>query len=185
MTTGAARLLQVVRVGSRELPALLGEPEAASSPLLCLSQSGPSSFLRPVTIQLPLPPGVTGEGSRVARGGGGAQKGRPGQRPQPLSPPGLSLDRARLHLLHRAAPAAAWDDITAQVALELTHLYARFQVTRFSWSVPPPPQPPPHVPPACRVPLTPAFPGTGSGTPPRPAWGAWHGRPGSGCGCTV
>uniref|UniRef100_A0A4W2H886 P53-induced death domain protein 1 n=1 Tax=Bos indicus x Bos taurus TaxID=30522 RepID=A0A4W2H886_BOBOX len=125
--------MQVVRVGSRELPALLGEPEAASSPLLCLSQSGPSSFLRPVTIQLPLPPGVTGEGSRVARGGGGAQKGRPGQRPQPLSPPGLSLDRARLHLLHRAAPAAAWDDITAQVALELTHLYARFQVTRFSW----------------------------------------------------
>ncbi|XP_070215310.1 p53-induced death domain-containing protein 1 isoform X5 [Bos mutus] len=68
-------------------------------------KSGPSSFLRPVTIQLPLPPGVTG----------------------------LSLDRARLHLLHRAAPAAAWDDITAQVALELTHLYARFQVTRFSW----------------------------------------------------
>ncbi|XP_055271135.1 p53-induced death domain-containing protein 1 isoform X3 [Moschus berezovskii] len=97
--------MQVLHVGSRELPALLGEPEAAASPLLCLSQSGPSSFLRPVTIQLPLPPGVTG----------------------------LSLDRARLHLLHRAAPAAAWDDVTAQVALELTHLYARFQATRFSW----------------------------------------------------
>nr|XP_005895191.1 PREDICTED: p53-induced death domain-containing protein 1 [Bos mutus] len=47
--------MQVGRVGSRELPALLGEPEAASRPLLCLSQSGPSSFLRPVTIQLPLP----------------------------------------------------------------------------------------------------------------------------------
>ncbi|XDA87970.1 hypothetical protein R6Z07F_017643 [Ovis aries] len=97
--------MQVVHVGSRALQALLGEPEAASSPLLCLSQSSPSSFLRPVTVQLPLPPGVTG----------------------------LSLDRARLHLLHRAAPAAAWDDVTAQVALELTHLYARFRVTRFSW----------------------------------------------------
>ncbi|XP_043307783.1 p53-induced death domain-containing protein 1 isoform X4 [Cervus canadensis] len=97
--------MQVVHVGRRELPALLGEPEAAASPLLCLSQSGPSSFLRPVTVQLPLPPGITG----------------------------LSLDRSCLHLLHRAAPAATWDDITTQVALELTHLYARFQVTRFSW----------------------------------------------------
>ncbi|XP_070314026.1 p53-induced death domain-containing protein 1 isoform X2 [Odocoileus virginianus] len=97
--------MQVVHVGRRELPALLGEPEAAASPLLCLSQSGPSSFLRPVTVQLPLPPGVTG----------------------------LSLDRSRLYLLHRAASTATWDDITAQVALELTHLYARFQVTRFSW----------------------------------------------------
>ncbi|XP_022421019.1 p53-induced death domain-containing protein 1 isoform X2 [Delphinapterus leucas] len=97
--------MQVVRVGSRELPALLGEPEAAASPLLYLSQSGPPSFLRPVTVQLPLPPGVTG----------------------------LSLDRSHLHLLYRAPPAATWDDITAQVALELTHLYARFQVTRFSW----------------------------------------------------
>ncbi|XP_028334400.1 p53-induced death domain-containing protein 1 isoform X3 [Physeter macrocephalus] len=52
--------MQVVRVGSRELPALLGEPEAAASPLLYLSQSGPPSFLRPVTVQLPLPPGLTG-----------------------------------------------------------------------------------------------------------------------------
>ncbi|XP_037018999.2 p53-induced death domain-containing protein 1 isoform X2 [Artibeus jamaicensis] len=97
--------MQVVRTVGRELRALLEEPEAAASPLLCLSQSGPSSFLRPVTVQLPLPPGVTG----------------------------LSLDRARLHLLYRAPPAATWDDITAQVALELTHLYARFQVTHFSW----------------------------------------------------
>ncbi|KAB1251410.1 p53-induced death domain-containing protein 1 [Camelus dromedarius] len=96
---------KVVHVGSRGLPALLEEPEAAASPLLCLTQSGPPSFLQPVTVQLPLPPGITG----------------------------LSLDRSRLHLLYRAPPAAAWDDITAQVALELTHLYARFQVTRFSW----------------------------------------------------
>ncbi|XP_059959313.1 p53-induced death domain-containing protein 1 isoform X5 [Mesoplodon densirostris] len=97
--------MQVVHVGSRELPALLGEPEAAASPMLYLSQNGPPSFLRPVTVQLPLPPGVTG----------------------------LSVDRSHLHLLYRALPAATWDDITAQVALELTHLYARFQVTRFSW----------------------------------------------------
>ncbi|XP_045677021.1 p53-induced death domain-containing protein 1 isoform X1 [Phyllostomus hastatus] len=97
--------MQVVRTVGQELQALLEEPGAAASPLLCLSQSGPSSFLRPVTVQLPLPPGVTG----------------------------LSLDRTRLHLLYRAPPAATWDDITAQVALELTHLYARFQVTHFSW----------------------------------------------------
>ncbi|KAM9763958.1 p53-induced death domain-containing protein 1 isoform 4-T4 [Dama dama] len=78
---------------------------ATEEPRHVRMQSGPSSFLRPVTVQLPLPPGITG----------------------------LSLDRSCLHLLHRAAPAATWDDITAQVALELTHLYARFQVTRFSW----------------------------------------------------
>uniref|UniRef100_A0A2K6MWU3 p53-induced death domain-containing protein 1 n=2 Tax=Rhinopithecus TaxID=542827 RepID=A0A2K6MWU3_RHIBE len=97
--------MQVVRMAGRELQALLGEPEAAVSPLLCLSQSGPPSFLQPVTVQLPLPSGVTG----------------------------LSLDRSRLHLLYWAPPAATWDDITAQVVLELTHLYARFQVTHFSW----------------------------------------------------
>ncbi|XP_064143602.1 p53-induced death domain-containing protein 1 isoform X3 [Loxodonta africana] len=96
---------QVVHMASRELRALLGEPEAAVSPLLCLWQSGPPSFLRPVTVQLPLPPGITG----------------------------LTLDRSRLHLLYQAPPVATWDDITAQVALELTHLYARFQVTHFSW----------------------------------------------------
>ncbi|XP_065794146.1 p53-induced death domain-containing protein 1 isoform X4 [Muntiacus reevesi] len=78
---------------------------ATEEPRRVRMQSGPSSFLRPVTVQLPLPPGVTG----------------------------LSLDRSCLHLLHRAAPVATWDDITAQVALELTHLYARFQVTHFSW----------------------------------------------------
>ncbi|KAL2805543.1 p53-induced death domain-containing protein 1 isoform 1 [Daubentonia madagascariensis] len=97
--------MQVVHMASRELRALLGEPEAAVSPLLCLSQSGPPSFLRPVTVQLPLPSGVTG----------------------------LSLDRSCLHLLYWAPPVATWDDITAQVVLELTHLYARFQVTHFSW----------------------------------------------------
>ncbi|XP_033619926.1 p53-induced death domain-containing protein 1 [Fukomys damarensis] len=97
--------MQVVRMAGRELRALLGEPEASVSPLLCLTQHSPAGFLCPVTVQLPLPPGVTG----------------------------FSLDRSRLHLLYRAPPAATWDDITAQVALELTHLYARFQVTHFSW----------------------------------------------------
>ncbi|XP_006877063.1 PREDICTED: p53-induced protein with a death domain [Chrysochloris asiatica] len=97
--------MQVVRMASRELRALLGESETAVSPLLYLWQSSTSGFLQPVTVQLPLPPGVTG----------------------------LSLDRSRLHLLYRAPPSATWDDITTQVALELTHLYARFQVTHFSW----------------------------------------------------
>ncbi|XP_072826697.1 p53-induced death domain-containing protein 1 isoform X4 [Vicugna pacos] len=121
---------KVVHVGSRGRPALLEEPEAAASPLLCLTQSGPPSFLQPVTVQLPLPPGVTG----------------------------LSLDRSRLHLLYRAPPAAAWDDITAQVALELTHLYARFQVTRFSWSVLPLASSVPPHPPVCTAYLTPQLP---------------------------
>nr|XP_031304128.1 p53-induced death domain-containing protein 1 isoform X3 [Camelus dromedarius] len=121
---------KVVHVGSRGLPALLEEPEAAASPLLCLTQSGPPSFLQPVTVQLPLPPGITG----------------------------LSLDRSRLHLLYRAPPAAAWDDITAQVALELTHLYARFQVTRFSWSVLPLASSVPPHPPVCTACLTPQLP---------------------------
>lgn len=53
--------VQVVHVAGGELRALLEESEASVSPLLCLSQSGPPSFLHPVTVQLPLPPGVTGE----------------------------------------------------------------------------------------------------------------------------
>ncbi|XP_004717256.1 p53-induced death domain-containing protein 1 isoform X1 [Echinops telfairi] len=97
--------MQVVHVASLDLEALLGDPEAAMSPLLCLWQDSVPDFLQPITIQLPLPPGVTG----------------------------LSLDRSCLHLLYRAPPSATWDDITMQVALELTHLYARFQVTHFSW----------------------------------------------------
>lgn len=53
--------VQVVHMAGLELRALLEESEASVSPLLCLSQSGPPSFLQPVTVQLPLPPGVTGE----------------------------------------------------------------------------------------------------------------------------
>ncbi|XP_022362360.1 p53-induced death domain-containing protein 1 isoform X3 [Enhydra lutris kenyoni] len=80
-------------------------PGATDEPRRVRMQRGTSSFLQPVTVQLPLPPGVTG----------------------------LSLDRTCLHLLYWAPPAAAWDDITAQVVLEITHLYARFRVTHFSW----------------------------------------------------
>ncbi|XP_027715976.1 p53-induced death domain-containing protein 1 isoform X2 [Vombatus ursinus] len=94
--------MQVVRVSGWALGA---DSEAAVSPLLCLSQDSPQDFLCPVTVQLPLPPGLTG----------------------------LSLDRTHLHLLHGDPQVLAWDDITAHVALELTHLYARFQVTHFSW----------------------------------------------------
>ncbi|XP_076769480.1 p53-induced death domain-containing protein 1 isoform X2 [Arvicanthis niloticus] len=97
--------MQVVHMAGLELRALLEESEASVSPLLCLSQSGPPSFLHPVTVQLPLPPGVTG----------------------------FSLNRSHLHLLHRTPLTTTWDDITTQVALEFTHLYARFQVTHFSW----------------------------------------------------
>lgn len=53
--------VQVVHMAGLELRELLEESEASVSPLLCLSQSGPSSFLQPVTVQLPLPAGVTGD----------------------------------------------------------------------------------------------------------------------------
>uniref|UniRef100_A0A8C3JIY9 P53-induced death domain protein 1 n=1 Tax=Calidris pygmaea TaxID=425635 RepID=A0A8C3JIY9_9CHAR len=76
-----------------------------ASPLLCLFQDSLLDFLRPVRIQLPLPPGVTG----------------------------LNLDRSRLHLLHGDLEGQTWDDITSQVVLEFTHLYAVFEVTHFSW----------------------------------------------------
>lgn len=104
---------QVVRVGSRELPALLREPEAAASPLLCLSQSGPLSFLRPVTVQLPLPPGITGErqctaypdswppgGGAAFRRGGLSLRPPPAPRPEPgpLLPAPAAPGPARTHL---------------------------------------------------------------------------------------
>ncbi len=85
LSVRVACLLQVVHVGSRGLPALLEEPEAAASPLLCLTQSGPPSFLQPVTVQLPLPPGITGERQRHVsldfwpRGGQRCSEGEPCQ----------------------------------------------------------------------------------------------------------
>ncbi|KAM9301756.1 p53-induced death domain-containing protein 1 [Gastrophryne carolinensis] len=97
--------MQVLPVSKRFLQAITGDNESATSPLLCLSQSSADNFLRPVKIQLPLPPGVTGD----------------------------NLDRSRLFLLHGDPGAQTWTDITHQVVLQITHIYARFQVDHFSW----------------------------------------------------
>ncbi|NXJ61851.1 PIDD1 protein, partial [Rostratula benghalensis] len=97
--------LQVLPVSAEEIEEVTADAGCRASPLLCLSQDSLLDFLRPVRIQLPLPPGVTG----------------------------LNLDRSRLHLLHGDLEGQAWDDITSQVVLEFTHLYAVFEVTHFSW----------------------------------------------------
>ncbi|NXG52929.1 PIDD1 protein, partial [Psilopogon haemacephalus] len=97
--------LQVLPVSAEELEDITAEQGCRASPLLCLSQDSLLDFLRPVRIQLPLPPGVTG----------------------------LNLDRSRLHLLHSDLEGQSWDDITSQVVLEFSHLYAVFEVTHFSW----------------------------------------------------
>uniref|UniRef100_A0A663ETP9 P53-induced death domain protein 1 n=1 Tax=Aquila chrysaetos chrysaetos TaxID=223781 RepID=A0A663ETP9_AQUCH len=97
--------LQVLPVSAEEIEEITADAGCRASPLLCLSQDSLVDFLRPVRIQLPLPPGVTG----------------------------LNLDRSRLHLLHGDLEGQTWDDITSQVALEFTHLYAVFEVTHFSW----------------------------------------------------
>ncbi|NXL93723.1 PIDD1 protein, partial [Alectura lathami] len=97
--------LQVLPVSAEEIAELTADAGCRASPLLCLSQDSQVDFLRPVKIQLPLPLGVTG----------------------------LSLDRSRLHLLRGDLQGQAWEDITHQVVLEFTHLYAVFEVTHFSW----------------------------------------------------
>ncbi|KAK0677118.1 PIDD1 protein, partial [Pygoscelis papua] len=97
--------LQVLPVSAEEIEEITSDAGCRVSPLLCLSQDSLVDFLRPVRIQLPLPPGVTG----------------------------LNLDQSRLHLLHGDLEGQTWDDITSQVVLEFTHLYAVFEVTHFSW----------------------------------------------------
>ncbi|NXU53425.1 PIDD1 protein, partial [Turnix velox] len=97
--------LQVLPVSAQEMEEITADEGCRASPLLCLSQDSLLDFLKPVKIQLPLPPGVTG----------------------------LNLDRSRLHLLHGDLEGQTWDDITSQVVLEFTHLYAVFEVTHFSW----------------------------------------------------
>ncbi|NXT47684.1 PIDD1 protein, partial [Pluvianellus socialis] len=97
--------LQVLPVSAEEMEEITADAGCRASPLLCLSQDSLLDFLRPVRIQLPLPPGVTG----------------------------LNLDRSRVHLLHGDLEGQTWDDITSQVVLEFTHLYAMFEVTHFSW----------------------------------------------------
>ncbi|CAN8214824.1 unnamed protein product [Coccothraustes coccothraustes] len=97
--------LQVLSVPAEEIQEITANAGCRASPLLYLSQDSTADFLKPVRIQLPLPPGVTG----------------------------LNLDRSRLHILHGDLEGQTWNDITSEVVLEFTHLYAVFEVTHFSW----------------------------------------------------
>ncbi|XP_043915704.1 p53-induced death domain-containing protein 1 [Protopterus annectens] len=97
--------MQVLPISAQELCEITEDQDSIVSPLVCLSQNTNTDFLKPVKIQLPLPPGVTG----------------------------LNVDRSRLHLLHGDQQAQTWTDITSQVVLELTHLFVLFEVNHFSW----------------------------------------------------
>ncbi|XP_056595497.1 p53-induced death domain-containing protein 1 isoform X2 [Triplophysa dalaica] len=97
--------LQVLQVSLSEVQDLSGDPLASASPLLCLSQTPSMHFLQPITVQIPLPPGVTGH----------------------------MVDTCRLHLMHGDPAAHTWTDITSQVSLQFTHIYAIFSITHFSW----------------------------------------------------
>ncbi|XP_060933212.1 p53-induced death domain-containing protein 1 [Limanda limanda] len=97
--------LQVMQVSVSEVQALCGDPQARVSPLLCLSQTPNMQFLQPIKVQIPLPPGVTG----------------------------YTVDETCLHVLHGDPTAQTWTDITSQVSLCFTHLYAVFYITHFSW----------------------------------------------------
>ncbi|KAI1895649.1 hypothetical protein AGOR_G00108400 [Albula goreensis] len=97
--------LQVLQVLVSEVQQFSGDPQASASPLLCVSQSPSLPFLRPVTVQVPLPPGLTGH----------------------------TVDVSCLYLLHGDPLAQIWTDVTAQASLQITQLYAIFTVTHFSW----------------------------------------------------
>ncbi|XP_059831507.1 p53-induced death domain-containing protein 1 isoform X2 [Hypanus sabinus] len=97
--------MQVFPVTVEELHELTDGQHSLASPLLCLSQNSTDDFLKPVTIQLPLPSGISG----------------------------FTLDRSKVHLLHGDPEVQDWVDITNQVVLEFTHLYAIFEVHHFSW----------------------------------------------------
>ncbi|XP_031603311.1 p53-induced death domain-containing protein 1 [Oreochromis aureus] len=97
--------LQVLQVSMSDVQVLCGDPQARVSPLLCLSQTSSMHFLQPIKVQIPLPSGVTGH----------------------------TVDMSCLHLLHGDPTAQTWTDITAQVSLYVTHLYAIFYITHFSW----------------------------------------------------
>ncbi|XP_016101049.1 p53-induced death domain-containing protein 1 isoform X2 [Sinocyclocheilus grahami] len=96
---------EVLQVVLSEVQDLTGDPHASASPLLCLSQTPSIHFLQPITVQIPLPAGVTGH----------------------------MVDMSRLHLMHGDPTAHTWTDITAQVSLYVTHIYAVFSITHFSW----------------------------------------------------
>lgn len=53
--------IQVLPVSAEEIEEITADAGCRVSPLLCLSQDSLVDFLRPVRIQLPLPPGVTGQ----------------------------------------------------------------------------------------------------------------------------
>ncbi|KAM9352350.1 p53-induced death domain-containing protein 1 [Symphorus nematophorus] len=97
--------LQVLQVSVSEVQTVCGDPQASVSPLLCLSQTPSTHFLQPIKVQVPLPSGVTGH----------------------------TVDMSCLHLLHGDPTAQTWTDITSQVSLYVTHLYAIFYITHFSW----------------------------------------------------
>ncbi|XP_047451622.1 p53-induced death domain-containing protein 1 [Mugil cephalus] len=97
--------LQVLKVSLSEVQVLCGDPQASVSPLVCLSQTPSMHFLQPVKVQIPLPSGITGH----------------------------TVDMSCLHLLHGDPTAQTWTDITTQVSLYVTHLYAIFYITHFSW----------------------------------------------------
>ncbi|XP_028814134.1 p53-induced death domain-containing protein 1 [Denticeps clupeoides] len=97
--------IQVLQVEAAELRQLAEDPLACASPLVHLSQSLNIPFLQPIRVQLPLPSGLTGH----------------------------MLDRTRLRLLHRDSGSYTWNDVTLQVGLQITHLYATFSITHFSW----------------------------------------------------
>lgn len=46
---------------------------------------------------------------------------------------GLTADMSCLHLMHGDPLAQTWTDVTSQVSLQLTHLYAVFYISHFSW----------------------------------------------------
>ncbi|XP_071004934.1 p53-induced death domain-containing protein 1 [Oncorhynchus clarkii lewisi] len=98
-------ILQVLQVSVTEVQTLCGDPQARVSPLLCLSQDPSIQFLQPIKVQVPLPTGLTGH----------------------------TVDLSCLHLLHGDPSAHTWTDITSQVSLYVTQLYAIFYITHFSW----------------------------------------------------
>ncbi|XP_036390636.1 p53-induced death domain-containing protein 1 isoform X1 [Megalops cyprinoides] len=98
-------ILQVLQVALSEVQELSGDSQASASSLLCLSQEPSIPFLRPVRVQMPLPPGLTGH----------------------------TMDVSCLYLLHGDPVAHTWTDVTPQASLQITHLYAVFTITHFSW----------------------------------------------------
>lgn len=53
--------IQVLPVSAEEIQEITANAGCRASPLLYLSQDSAVDFLKPVRIQLPLPPGVTGQ----------------------------------------------------------------------------------------------------------------------------